>query len=464
MTELPAMETFTPPPLSPEDMGGEDLADLALQESLWPTIETLKEDIPPSAGFPEDARAAKKVGDTIPIATTVDIDEWWPAVAHGGDYYMVVYEREGKIYGKVYSNTGTLKNTITIANFAEEDCGYPSVAYEAKSGLFVVVYEYNTSSADHDVFIQVVSPTTGRVGGTYWVSNDPDHERYPDVACKHTNGTCLVAFQQNQEGRIKGRFVTITSSGLTAISTVRDFSNATGASFPHVAWGVGTGLYMVTYDWFAGKNYAAYTKVYDDPVSSGDQYVHTNATVAMSLPNDTFNSDVTYDPCTEKFLISFYHLFSAADRDLWVVAKQSTASAEGFTPFTIASTPQNEHRGAISFVTDSHLEPFCGSMDNLAVAYLNDSVGVMAAELRGNSSTTNPIYVRDATDQQLIVDRNTTRYTNKYTAISSGSQKGELFIAFSGQWKCPPSEWSDLDVYGQIVAISGRVYLPLILR
>ncbi|HPX95163.1 MAG TPA: hypothetical protein PLA02_02475 [Brevefilum fermentans] len=465
MTELPEMETFTPPPLSPEDMGGIDdvKADPALQESLWPAIEEQKEDAPPSADSPEDARAVKMVGAPIPIATTIDIDEWWPAVAHGGDHYLVVYVRQGNIYGKVYSNTGELKNTITIADWAA-DCEFPSVAYEAKSGLFVVVYEYHFSSSDYDVVIQLVSPTTGNIGDAYWVSNSVYHEWYPDVACKHTNGTCLVAFQHNQEGRIKGRFYTISSSGITHGSTVRDLSDATGASFPHLAWGVGRGLYMVTYDWWSGVKYSAsYTKVYDHPVDGGNQYVHFDSYVAATFPNGTFNSDVTYDPCTEKFLVSFYHLFSATDRDPWVVAKLSTTSAAGFPPFTIAYTTQNEYEGGISFVTDSHLKPFCGSMDNLVVTYINDSVGVKAAELRGNSSTTNPIYVRDATSLQLIVDKNYADYKNQRTAISSGSQKGELFTASSGKWG-PPSPWTDLDVEGQIVAISGRVYIPLLRR
>jgi len=102
-------------------------------------------------------------------------------------------------------------------------------------------------------------------------------------------------------------------------------------------------------------------------------------------------------------------------------------------------------------------------MDNLVVTYINDSVGVKAAELRGNSSTTNPIYVRDATSLQLIVDKNYAVYKNQRTAISSGSQKGELFTASSGKWG-PPSPWTDLDVEGQIVAISGRVYIPLLRR
>jgi hypothetical protein len=378
---------------------------------------------------------------------------------------MVVYAHNGNIYAKVYSNTGVWQYTHTVADHTK-DCGYPSVAYEASTGLFLVAYEHYLSSSDHDIYVAAISPTAGKLGSTRVVAFSVDHEWYPDVACKHTNGTCLVAYQHNAEYRIKGKFFTLSSTGISAESGIYNLTAATNAGFPHLAWGVGTGYYMVTYTWMdsGGESFPMYNKVYDYPVTAGDQHIHNNAFVVsptfFSNDNDKYNYDVAFDPCTRKFLVSFYRLWGPNDNDVYAVAKHSSSLASGFTPFSVAASFDNEYAGAISFVTDGYLTPACGSMDKLVVAYDNNTVGIKAADLRGNSSTTNPVYVRDDYNRHLVVEPINASYSLiNYPAISSG-RYGELMIAYEPYW----TSRGDGDIWARIVEVRERTYLPLTLR
>jgi hypothetical protein len=466
INELPFMETFDPPFLPQEDFIGfsdELILDDDLQTPIWPTMPYEKEG-EQDALEDNAARTVHPVSGTIYIANSID-EDWWPAVAHGGGHYMVVYTHNFDIVARVYSDTGGYQSTHTVADFPN-NCENPSVAYEASSGLFLVTFEYYWSETDHDIYVQAVSPTTGNRGGVSTAGTTVYNESYPDVDCKHTNGTCLVAYQHNHEYRIKGRFFTLTNMGISAMSAIYDLTDAKQSSGPALAWGKGTGYYLVTYKWsFTGKNQAMYSKVYDSPVSSGDQYVHGNAVVdnpSVGL-NNKFSTDVAFDPCTQTFVVSFHYDYAgdASDIDIYAVAKNAGSSAFGYIPFSVANSIQNESQGVISFVTDNHLAPKCGAMDKLVVAYNNFQVGIKAADLRGNSNTADPLYARDEYFNHLVVASNSGSWIKIHPAISSGSAQAEMFIAYNPLYQYSP--W-DNDVWGRIVDVRLRTYLPLITR
>jgi hypothetical protein len=232
---------------------------------------------------------------------------------------------------------------------------------------------------------------------------------------------------------------------------------------------------MLVYNyWDGSKNHPYYNKLYQAPVPSGNQYLYYAAVVDpsnVSGINNKFSSGVAYDPCTEKFVVAFYHDFlgSGSDYDVWAVAKLSTDVATGFTPFSVAFSGDNERNAAISFVTDSHLPAKCGSMDKLVVAYVNTNLGVKAADLRGNNSTTAPAYTRDGTGDQLVVIPKTGSITfdGIYpVSITSGSSWARMFIAGQPKWTTSPY---DYDIWGRLVQVrtpgfTEPFFLPLVVR
>jgi hypothetical protein len=356
-----------------------------------------------------------------------------------------------------------------------KDCSFPAVAYEAKSGLFLVAYEYYYDIGDTDIYVQAVSPITGKQGVSRVAGNSLHNEWHPAVACNPVSGTCLVAYQHNQEYRIKGKFFTLSSTGIPGSSVVYNLTGTTTSFLPYLAWGKGTGYYMLVYTYDNGSKLVPYyNKLHQAPVPSGDQYLYYAATVDggnTSGSNHKKSSGVAYDPCTQKFVVAFIHDYSGtgSDYDVWAVAKLSTALADGFTPFSVTFLANNELNAAISFVTDSHLPAKCGDMDKLVVAYLNTTIGVKAADLRGNNSTTNPIYARDAPGDQLVVIPKSDSIqftTSSQVSIASGSSWARMFIAGQPKWTTSPY---DYDIWGRLVQVrtpgyTEAFFLPLVVR
>jgi hypothetical protein len=232
--DLMMMDTVEPPVLTPEDLMGSDLVmpDAPVQEELLPPTFPLEKEDEVREVEENDTRAVSIESGLIYIASSFD-NEYWPSVAHGGNYYMAVYAYNGNIYAKFYSNSGAYQNTHTVADWSV-DCGYPTVAYEAKSGLFLVAYEYYYGISDHDIYVQAVSPTTGKVGVSRVAGSSLHDEWYPNVACNPISGSCLVAYQHNQEYRIKGKFFTLSSTGIPAFSSVYDLTGSTESRRPYL--------------------------------------------------------------------------------------------------------------------------------------------------------------------------------------------------------------------------------------
>lgn len=375
------------------------------------------------------------ISDTIYITQDEKIDYGRPAVAYGNGYYMVVFEEEGDIIAKVYDTDGEKQGSHEVAVCGQDGCSYPVVAYEVNSGLFMVVYVLEHEDGDHFILAQLVSPTDGKFKDAHEVYDYNDDETRPSVACSYYN--CLVAFETSFDRRIAGVFLGVDSGGISDLSTPRFLTDTTDAYRPRLAWGIGTDLYMVTYirlDKDQMRVDAKFNKVLAGPVWSGDQYIHSSRYVVPQghpeLKGSTLEPDVAYDPCTEKFVIVFTHWGDDGD-DVHAIAKGVTLEVDLFQPFDVAVTSLDEHSPAISFVKGDQYTPSCGAMDKLVVVYQNSYLGIMAADLRGNSSKTNPTYVVDPVSEHFVVDVNTSLLNHRSPAISSGSSRAEMFIVYS---------------------------------
>ena len=424
-------------------------------------------------------RVVKPASDIINISISPYVNEKSPDIAHGGDYYMVVYEEEyeteDSITTRVFSNSGDLMYTYYVQTCPKNYCEYPAIAYEAQSGYFLVAYGYLFSGSDWDIYVEAVSPTEGVLKeGFSMAATSTGDERIPSIACNHDDGSCLVAYQTNAalSSPIMGRFLEIDIEGqdITFLGAPYALTDATIGLEPKLAWGRDSDTYMVTYRSEApgGQFSSMYTHVHDQPVNSGDQYLHGNTYVVspgyFGDDHNISNNDVAYDPCTQRYVVTFGYDYYGdnSDYDIYAVAKHSTEGS-GLAPFPIVNSPHYTNHSRISFVTDDDLTPSCGSMDRLVFTYYNDTLGIMAGELRGNNNPSTPAYEGDSVFEHLLIHPHLPGQNKRVSSqeISSGSMLGELFIVFEYYDTNIPYEFN---VKGKIVTIMEKNFLPLIIK
>jgi hypothetical protein len=389
------------------------------------------------------------------------------AVAYGGGNYVVLYVTENKdqlesIHAAVISDQDDGPGVYPISNHPQ-DCGHPAIAYEASSGLFIIVYAHNHK----DIYVVVFSPSTETVGPAILISEDEVSKGFSAVACNQLDGVCLVAYQQGGT-HIKGRYIDVSSEGIGGLSEIYDLADDIQIDQPHLAWGWGQGTFLLAYNeqLASGEVRPTYTHVFDqDDPQEDEVLLHPSAPVlpgGLFPPgSQAFLTDAAFDPCTEKFVLTIeYDEVGDGDNfDLWgaVVHARDPISGGGFP---IANTPADEYGGAIRFITADHVMPTCGAMDLLVAAYINADVGLMAAELRGNSNPTAPGYAVEPVDQHLVLAGHTDMYQLSFVALSSGSPDRQVLVLYERFF--PYSE--DYEIWGQFLAVSTLTYLPLVVR
>lgn len=128
------------------------------------------------------SRGVTDVTDVLCLSCINDEAELNPEVAYGGGYYVVAYEEGGAVHANVFNRDGSIHLTVRDIH---SNSGTPDVAYEATTGLFLIVWQldYWDDGSDYDILSIALSPTSGLVGSTIAVSSDNNHERYPSVDC-----------------------------------------------------------------------------------------------------------------------------------------------------------------------------------------------------------------------------------------------------------------------------------------
>ena len=417
-----------------------------------------------SACTQAQSRALVPEGDTVYIAVKEEVLEISPAVAFGDDVYVVVYvkaDNEGvdAIYAAVIRDVDSNPLPYKISN-QSVDCGYPAIAYQASIGLFVVAYLCN----DAQIHVQTFSPATETIGSVVIIAENAWGESPPAIACHPTADSCLVAYE-NTASQIMGRYVTISTGGDLELSPEYRLSDAETASGPRLAWGRERGTYLLAYTerTVSGVYFPAFTHVSDqENQAQTEKALHpsTSAVTGIVSPsgNNAFALDAAYDPCTQKFLLTFADDADGdgENYDLYA-AVLHPSDPQSFGHFPIAATAADERGGAVRFLTTDHLAPACGGMGRLLAVYIHENKGVMAAEVRGNSHPANPAYSTDPEDQHLLVAYPSNMAQPMSATISNGTQ---MLIVYEVYWR----ESQDYDIWGTFITLRSHIYLPLVVH
>lgn len=412
-------------------------------------------------------RGIYPVSDEFLIAETKDIEPF-SAVAYGGGRHVVVYVKENieeieSIYATVVSDGETGQLEVYPVSNQTVDCGQPAIAYQANKGLFIILY----ACEQKDIFAQVFSPANGFIRPAHLVSEGEEDKGYPAIACNQHDGICLVAYLQNGEN-IKGRYIEVTGDGIGALSEFYQLAEGDQVGQPLLAWGRDEGTFLLTYHerLASGEVRPAYTHVYDqyDPLAA-EMLLHPSTPLLpgglFSPGHDAFISDITFDPCTEKFILTIDYdaVGEGHNFDLWATVVDARDPVVDEV-FPIADSPVSEHGGAIRFVTADHGLPACGGMDRLVVAYINAEVGLMAAELRGNSNPTDASYTVDPVDQHLLIKNHPNMFRITDSNLSSSVEGNRVLIVYEFQG----TGSSEYLLFGRFLSFKTSVYLPLVIK
>jgi hypothetical protein len=170
------------------------------------------------------AASISAAGDTIDIAVSDVDDESTPKVALcAHNQYLVVYEKDGEIYGQRLDDDGDLLGSAFAISGDSYPEANPDVTCDWIYNTFIVVWDHDYAGqhTNYDIRAQAVHGShqasgSQLRGSMIAVSQDqPQDERYPAIACNSNDNTCLVAFEYSDAGSydIYGQRVYVGSSG-----------------------------------------------------------------------------------------------------------------------------------------------------------------------------------------------------------------------------------------------------------
>jgi hypothetical protein len=410
-----------------------------------------------------------------------------------GSYYMVVYEENWDIKGAIYLPESGDISHIQISGRSPYHSGLscnPEVSYEYLTNQFVVFWEYDFygDETDNDIHAATVDPETGDISPIFPVHDSFTNEKDPDIACTLNTNQCLVVFDSDDGSgvhSILGQHITINPDA-QAPETYYDafqINTATNCKDAHIAYSPDSDLYLVAYTgyYYAPLKIGYFSHVRGSYLEGPFQWTHLS-TFWRYHPGDPvfkkyYPTSVTYDNCTERFLIAYMYDYSGSDGasddwDVEVIAVNKETNH--FFNIPVATSFAHETEADISFLwAPSYDDTYgigegearCDRMDKVIIAYerwncTDLSEGVLVTEIIGNGDAHSPSYsVPDHADHILVAEHlsNSDDYS---PSIAGGGGIGEFLVTFSrGVMESGKPLY---DFISRIMNASLRSYVPLI--
>ena len=315
----------------------------------------------------------------------------------------------------------------------------------------MVVYHRTTADV---ITVSTVSAEDGLLVSAW----DFDIEGYknPNVACINPENSCMVVFETNNN--IRGMYITINpTNGSFTSTSEQDFSNLPGER-PFIAYGNGN-FAMVTFTWTdpgSGDKFPMYNAVWANhqmiaPIGAANTVRDFSGSPWEGT--DKYATGITYDPCTEKFVLIFDHIHTPGSIiDVWGAAIDASLPFANHWNGVFAYDFTRQRSGGISFVAEDSISPTCGAMNKLVVTYTDwDNNRIYAVEIVGNSDNINPNYSNFVfSSSHFLVSDLSPHLPHWRPAIYSSGYWGHMFIVYTLEQTSP---FDNFNVWGRIVEI-----------
>jgi len=237
-----------------------------------------------------------------------------PAVAYNSawDQYLVVYEYETSssnhdIRAVRVDADGSVLESLGVAYTSKSETN-PRVAYNPVSNEYIVTYEYAYTDTDHDIRAQRVSAAGDLQGGVIYVDASTTNESAPDVTCASAGGRFLVVWKKEVatgNNDIYGRV--FTSTGGAVVSAFAVSSETYNESAPSAAYDSTNNRYLVLWHGKAPSLPPYYLTTYylirGRIVESGGGL---GAQVTIGRYGwDNFNPRAAWNPTAGEYLVAF---------------------------------------------------------------------------------------------------------------------------------------------------------------
>jgi uncharacterized protein YlbG (UPF0298 family) len=190
------------------------------------------------------------------------VDNTNPAVAYNSvhDEYLVVWQNDQgggtwDVYARRVDGDGTLLSNFTVATNVGKKNWQPDVAYNPVEDEYLIVYTYEVSGTDYDVYARLVKWNGADLGlpryAEFAINIDSGIQQHPAVAYNSQSDEYLVVYDNWWSSTLHDVDARRVDKDGTALGGASGVNIATGANqlrhFPDVAYNAARNEYLIVY-------------------------------------------------------------------------------------------------------------------------------------------------------------------------------------------------------------------------
>jgi hypothetical protein len=376
-----------------------------------------------------------------------DVNNYNPAVAYNSkhDEYLVVWENDRgatrDIYAQRVAGDGTLKSWFTIVHNANQWNYLPDVAYNPILDEYLIVYTYQISTDDYDIYARRVKWNGADLDQPpyqeFYINVDIGKQWYPAVTFNSQENEYLVVYENYWSGTLRDIDAQrVRASDGQLLGPASGYNIATGANtirrLPDVAYNEARNEYLIAYTYQHPTNGDIYGKIASFNFGTLSSEIH--------LVDNVIDQD---------------GVALAAGPDEYLAAWNDGG---GTTIYGVRVTGAGATQSFIPLATDSgqvHVEPDVayGGIYGYLVTWRYASAGSSGNDVYGRF-----VKVGQNTPwgSRFAIDNSS--YSQRSPALACGAH-GDCLVVEEDNW----SSGGDYEIRGRFV-LAHHVYLPLVLR
>lgn len=396
---------------------------------------------PASAGTSQATAQSPILGQLIDIWVDA-VDNYNPAVAYNSkhDEYLVVWENDRgatrDIYARRVASDGTVKSWFSVVSDANWWNWLPDVAYSPAQDEYLIVYTYNYTATDYDIYARRVNWNGSSMSPEIPVDTDGDKDWYPAVAYNSTNNEYLVVYENYWAGGLRDIAAQRVKASDGSLLSWRNIATAPGTvrRLPDVAYNTTRNEYLIAYTYQHPTNGDIYAKVASHHLGTLSSEIHI-------VPN-TFDQDgVALAAGPNEYLAVWEDGPSPTHRTIYGRRVTGTGTLHPYIPIADHSgkaciEPDVAYGRGYGYLVTWRYASGVASGDDVYARYV----------MPGQNSAAGPEFVIDVSTQ-----------SQRAPAVAC-APSGDCLVVEEDNWP-----GGDYEIRGRLV-MPYRVYVPIVLR
>ena len=313
--------------------------------------------------------ASRPVFPVVQPLTTLTTNQRHPAIVYGGDIdrYFTIWEDElpnvyRRILGRRLDPTGSeIGGELIVGSGGTDQRLAADVAYNAANQEFLVVWQYEFSRVDHDIYAQRIDADGTTIGAQIPVATAVSFESNPVVAYDATAKGFLVVWEQQTgsgefvQDNLRGRLLDGTGEPLQPAFDIA--SGPLDESVPAIARGEAVDRYLVV--WQATQtSFVDYDIV--GQMVDGEGVLQGGQIPVVTWGNDQLVPRAAFNENSKEFLVVWedHHWGFGQDSDIYARRVLSEGSGAG-DHFRVAVESSN-HRLSPDVAYNRSADEFIG--------------------------------------------------------------------------------------------------------